>query len=213
MNIPFSIDDFLNVFKVYNESVWPIQVILNIVAFALIILTFKKFKHSDKVITLVLSFLWMWMGVAYHLILFTKINIAAYAFAAIFILQSMFFLYAGIKGKFIFLLDKNNKSILGLIFIFYALIFYPLLGNYLGHSYPLKPTFGLPCPTTIFTFGILLIVKNKIPPYYLGIPIIWSIVGFTAALKLGMCEDIGLFITGIVAGSILIFDSVRKEIV
>lgn len=27
----------------------------------------------------------------------------------------------------------------------------------LGDGYPLSPTFGLPCPTTIFTFGIFLL--------------------------------------------------------
>jgi hypothetical protein len=75
--------------------------------------------------------------------------------------------------------------------ILYALILYPIVGSLLGHVYPSSPTFGLPCPTTIFTFGMLLWVR-KPPLIVLIIPVLWSIVGFSAALQLGIKEDIGL---------------------
>jgi len=35
------------------------------------------------------------------------------------------------------------------------------------------------------------------------IPIVWSLVGFTAALKLGIYQDIGLLIAGVISSVIL----------
>jgi Family of unknown function (DUF6064) len=55
----------------------------------------------------------------------------------------------------------------------------------------------LPCTTTIFTFGILLWFDKKIPVSILIIPFAWSTIGFLAALKLGVPEDTGLPVAGI----------------
>ena len=86
----------------------------------------------------------------------------------------------------------------------YALIIYPILGYLFGHKYPYSPTFGLPCPTTIFTFGILLFVNKKIPVLVLIIPLLWSIIGFGAALNLSIYEDYGLLIAGILGFILLV---------
>jgi hypothetical protein len=74
---------------------------------------------------------------------------------------------------------------------------YPLLGYLQGHIYPAAPTFGLPCPTTIFTFGILLWTDKKLPVITLVIPFLWSLIGFSAAFSLGIREDTGLLIAGL----------------
>ena len=84
----------------------------------------------------------------------------------------------------------------------YALFIYPIIGLNLGHVYPAAPSFGVPCPTTIFTFGVLLWAAN-VPRYLLFIPGLWSIIGFSAALTMGIREDIGLFVAAIIAVSIL----------
>lgn len=48
----------------------------------------------------------------------------------------------------------------------------PSLGVAIGHTYPAQPTFGLPCPTTIFTFGLLLWVRPPVPWSLLVIPVL-----------------------------------------
>lgn len=80
----------------------------------------------------------------------------------------------------------------------YALIFYPIIGTLAGHGYPNGPTFGLPCPTTIATFGFLLWVRGRVPWWLLVIPAAWSLLGFSAAFQLGMAEDYGLLVAGLV---------------
>lgn len=73
------------------------------------------------------------------------------------------------------------------------------------------PVFGVtPCPTTIFTFGLLLWTASRVPLYIIVIPFIWSLIGVSAAINLGIIEDYGLVVAG-VAGSILISVGGRKK--
>ena len=173
MNIPFSKEQFMDVFAHYNLTIWPFQVVLNLLALTMIIFTFNRRKNSDKINSSILSFLWIWIGVIYHLIFFTAINKAAYLFALLFIIQGILFFITGyLKGQICFAFKKDIYGIGAIVFILYALIIYPILGYSLGHHYPWSPTFGLPCPTTIFTFGILLMTIKKIPFYIVIIPFI-----------------------------------------
>jgi hypothetical protein len=160
----------------------------------------------------VLSFLWLWIGVVYQLLFFSPINKAAYLFAVIFIIQSLIFLFFGvIKEEIQYNFQKSFLNYVGIFFLFYALLIYPLLGYILGHQYPYSPTFGLPCPTTIFTFGMLLFIKNKIRVFQIILPFLWSLIGFTAALKLSIYEDLGLLIAGLFGFIFLIINNKKLE--
>ena len=199
MNIPFTTDQFLGIFKTYNQAVFPVQVFFYIIAILVIYLAIKPNKNSDKLISGILAFFWFWMGIVYHLLYFTQINKAAYLFGVVFIVQGIFFLIVGVfKNKLSYRFSSDLYGVSGMILIFYALVIYPVLGFFLGHIYPSSPTFGLPCPTTIFTFGILLFCNKKCPVTILIIPFVWSVVGISAAYNLGIWEDTGLLIAGLV---------------
>jgi hypothetical protein len=204
MNLPFTADQFLEVFKTYNLSVWPAQYLLVILALLLIFLSIKKNKFSDRIITIGLAFYWFWMGIVYHLIFFSKINPAANVFAILYIIQGILFIYYGLFTKELVYINKNDAyGITSILFFLYALLFYPLLGYYFGHIYPSTPTFGLPCPTTILTLGFLLLLEKKNIGIHI-IPLIWAVIGFTAAIKLGIYQDIGLLVAGIVTVVLLV---------
>ena len=206
MQFPFTVGEFLNVFKSYNEKIFPVQILFYFIAFYCIYLIFKRNKNVNKIISIVLSFFWIWIGIVYQLIYFSSINSAAYAFGVLFLVQGSLFAYYGIlKGSLSFSYERNALNIIGIIFLLYALIVYPVLNYLLGHPYPYAPTFGLPCPTTIFTFGILLFSDKKISVILLIIPLIWSIIGFGAALNLSIYEDFGLIISGLSGFILLLF--------
>lgn len=210
MNLPFTQEQFLEIFANYNLSVWPMQIFFVVLALVMILFLVKRNSYSDKLISWGLTFFWLWIGIVYHLIFFTEINPAANLFGILFILQGILFLHLGIIKKsmqFEFRIDING--IFAIIFFIYALIIYPLLGVQFGHYYPKTPTFGLPCPTTIFTFGLLLMLKQQKKLLYV-IPVIWAIIGFTAAIKLGIYQDIGLFAAGAAAIGILILNAKKK---
>lgn len=206
MKTPFTLNQFLEVFKTYNESVFPAQVLFYLIALATVFLVTKQSPISNRIISGILAFFWLWMGVVYHLVFFTAINEAAYLFGALFVLQGVLFLILGVvNDRLSFRFDTDGYGITGLTLIFFALFVYPAYGYFNGHVYPHSPTFGLPCPTTIFTFGVLLMTDKKVPMSILIVPAIWSIIGFFAALSLGITEDTGLLVAGVVAVPLLLY--------
>lgn len=210
--MPFTVEQFLNVMENYNLTVWPMQVIFNILALVMIFFLFTKAKIGNHFINLGLSFLWVWIGIVYHLVYFTSINPAAYLFGIFNIIQGLLFFYFGfIKQGLKFTIKKDWPGILGGIFILYALIIYPVLGASFGHVFPRNPTFGLPCPTTIFTFGILLFALKKVPWYLIIIPLIWSLIGSAAAVKLTIYEDYGLGIAGVAGFIVILLTNKKRE--
>jgi hypothetical protein len=205
MNLPFTTEQFLSVFQQYNQAVWPLQVFFNLLALAAVALTIKTFSSSSKIISGILAFLWFWIGIAYHFAFFASINPGAYVFAVANILQGLLFLFYGVlRSQLRFSYRTNAYSIVGGVFILYALLAYPILGYHLGHVYPQSPTFGLPCPTTIFTLGLLLWTNARVPKQVLVIPFLWSVVGFSAAVNMGIREDTGLLVTGLVTTILII---------
>ena len=210
MNIPFTIDQFFEIIREYNTSIFPMQIILNLLALVSIILAIIKSNYTNKFISITLGFFWLWMGIVYHFIFFTKINPAAFVFAIFFVLQGIIFIYYGaVKNRISFGFRKDWIGMVGLLFIIYALLIYPVLGILFGHTYPDNPTFGLPCPTTIFTFGILLWTMKKVRIYLVIIPFLWSIIGLSAAINMRVYEDFGLIVAGVI-GLILLIISNKK---
>jgi hypothetical protein len=72
------------------------------------------------------------------------------------------------------------------------------------------PTFGLPCPTTLFTLGMLAFLKPPRPVAMFVVPLLWTLVGAQAALAFGVLEDFGLLVAGI-AGLWLVFQGRMKS--
>lgn len=199
MNLPFSVEEFLDVFRRYNHAVFPAQVVLFLLAMAGIIVIAKEKPWSGKAVSAALAGLWIWMGVVYHWIFFTEINKVAWVFGALFLGQALLFVTKGVANKSLdFKFDNTTANWAGVVLMAYALLVYPLLGYVFGHTYPAAPTFGLPCPTTIFTFGMLLCLQKRPPFYLLIIPLLWSVVGTSAAINLGIKEDFGLLVAGFI---------------
>jgi hypothetical protein len=66
--------------------------------------------------------------------------------------------------------------------------------------------FGVaPCPTTIFTFGILMLAAGPLPLWLAAIPVIWAGIGGTAAVLLNVPEDLGLLVAGVLGAVLLPF--------
>jgi hypothetical protein len=205
--LPFTIDQFLGVFERYNQAIWPMHIVAYILGITVIFLAAKKTRYSDQIISVVLACFWAWMGIVYHLMYFSAINGAAIGFGILFIVQAILWLVFGvIRPKLSFQLDTNPYALTGVVLIVYAMLVYPLIGTLLGHGYPRSPSFGVaPCPTTIFTFGLLLWTTARVPKTVLIIPLIWSLLGFSAAVSLGVREDLGLLLAGVLSVALLLW--------
>lgn len=205
MKIPFTTEQFLEVFRQYNLSVWPLQLVLYVLAAIAVYAGVKQVRGATRMITSILAFLWIWMGIAYHLLFFTSINPAATSFGAFFVLQGILFLLLPFYAPNLsFRFRPDVEGITGAVFLFFALLLYPLIAYALGHVFPATPTFGLPCPTTIFTFGLLLWTDKKVPLLVFLLPVLWSVVGVSAAFSLGIKEDLGLVVAGLITTFLLL---------
>ena len=82
MDVPFTVDQFFDVFARYNNGVWPAQWLLNALAVVVVALVVQGRPSHGRWISSALALLWGWMAVAYHFAYFTGINPAAWAFGA-----------------------------------------------------------------------------------------------------------------------------------
>jgi hypothetical protein len=204
MQLPFTTEEFMRVFERYNVSVWPAQLGLYALALVALLSFYWNVLPTRKIVFAILSLLWAWTGLVYHVGYFSSINPLAYFFGAMFCVQSLIFFYFGvIRDKVPLIRRLDLQTVIGLFLVFYALIIYPAIGFAMGRIYPKAPTFGTPCPTTIFTFGILLFSAKRVPFFFLLIPLLWSLVGFSAAVSLGVVEDIGLMVFAVASTAIL----------
>lgn len=203
--LPFTVDQFLGVFEQYNQAIWPMHILVYLLGIAAIFFAVKQTQYTNQIISIVLAFFWAWIGIVYHLVYFSTINGAAIGFGALFIVQAILWLIFGVfLPKLSFQLEINSYSIVGVALIIYAMLIYPIIGTLLGHGYPRSPSFGVaPCPTAIFTFGLLLWTNTKLPKVVLLIPLLWSVLGFWAAFSLGIREDIGLLLAGVLSVALL----------
>jgi hypothetical protein len=95
------------------------------------------------------------------------------------------------------------NAMAGVVLIAFALVVYPVWSAYAGHPYPATPTFGLPCPTTIFTIGLLCFAVPPMPRSPLIVPLLWCLVGAQAAFLLGVQPDLGLIAAAVVGVGLL----------
>ena len=200
---PFSVAEFFGVFTAYNTAVWPAQAVLLVTALASLHAAVQRPRRAGVIVGMLLAGLWIWMGAVYHIGFFTAINPAAYAFGVLFVAQGALFAWAALGGRLSFSPRRDASGVLGTAFIGYALILYPVLGVLGGHAYPAAPTFGAPCPTTIFTFGLLLWADRPLPLRLLVVPFAWVLVGGSAFWIFGVVEDAVLPLAGIL-GTIMI---------
>ena len=206
----FDLQEFLSLLERYNLDIWPLQIIAYLLGLLVVLLLFWKSKASNKLILIILSFFWLWTGIVFCTIYWASINEFSYSYSILFIIQGILFLYAVIGSKIAMHFSTKFKSVLGLVFIIYAIAGYQVLGYFMGHEYPKFFAFGMvPCPTTIFTIGLFLLAKNRIPTYLIIIPLLVAVSGIIAVYN-NIYEDIGLILAGI-AGFAYFFKNGSKS--
>jgi Family of unknown function (DUF6064) len=207
---PFTVVQFFAVFADYNAAMWPLQIVAYGLGVLAVIALWLRGGLAKQVILAVLAILWAVNGIGYHFLFFSEINPVAKGFAGFFVLQSILFAASiFIANDLRFQVRANFRSAAGLSLIVYALLIYELLGYWAGHGMMAGPLFGVaPCPTTIFTIGMLLLARGKGVAWLSVIPIMWSLVGLAAATQLGVSEDFGLSIAAIALVAALTVDAI-----
>ncbi|HET9218294.1 MAG TPA: DUF6064 family protein [Terriglobia bacterium] len=195
VSLPFTRDQFFDVFAAYNEHFGPAVVVLWLATacgFAALLLGWTV---SGRVISLGLAAHWAWAGIAYHLVFFSKINRAAWLFSGLFLTEAILLGWYSRRVRFPFPRDRSLRHWVSQFLILYALA-YPLLALVEGNNLPRSPTFGVPCPTAILTIGLLLTAES-VPLAITIIPLLWAFIGGSAAFLLGVRTDLALLAAGV----------------
>jgi hypothetical protein len=195
MQLPFTKEQFFDLFAAYNVGLWPALIALWSASVVFSTLLLSSQRPPNRWISALLAAHWAWSALAYQAAFFTRINPAAWLFAALFLVQAALFLWLGVvRGRLSFAPWRNRWAVVAWLLVAYSLA-YPMI-NAVDHRTVWRiPTFGVPCPTTIFTAGLLMLATPR--SWRLStVPVIWSLIGGSAAPLLSVRADYALPMAG-----------------
>jgi hypothetical protein len=207
VELPFTRDEFLDLFADYNLALWPAVAALWVASVLICAGLLLLRRPLHRWVSGLLVVHWAWAALAYHLAFFTRINPAAWLFAVMFLVQAGLFGWFGIiRNHLSFTPRRTTWSPIAWVLVAYSLV-YPALNALQHDGFLSSPTFGLPCPTTILTGGLLLLAAPR--AWTLAIvPVLWSVIGGSAAVLLGVSADYALPVTGL---ALVLFEGYKSE--
>ena len=188
--LPFTHAQFVFVFALYNGVIWPLQWVAQAVGIGMVALLWTPSTSRGRIGLLLLAAMWLWTGLAYHVVFFSLINPAATLFGMFFVFEGLLLAEAGLRGRLVFGEATGLGRALGWALLVYAVLGYPALGLLLGERTLELPAFGLtPCPVVLTTLGMLLLASGPARPGLFVIPVAWALIGGSAAVLLHVPQD------------------------
>ncbi len=211
--MPFSIDDFFAVFARYNDAIWPLQSVAFVAGLLIAALAARRRGAPAALVLAVLAAMWLVNGIGYHWLFFSGINPAARVFGAAFVLEAALLLWVALRHADLrFSFRGTARSAIGGLLVLFAPVVYPLWGRLAGHVWPAVPVFGVaPCPTTIFTIGMLFGGVWRPVRYLLVLPALWAAVGGSAAILLGAPQDFILMVAFVLVAATGVTMELRRN--
>ncbi len=204
---------FLAMFDRFNAAVWPMQLVCYASAVAMVGLALWQGRRASQLICLLAAAVFAWVGIVFFGVLDSDMGVLdgvinlAWLWAAVFILEALLFLVAGLVRRDLVIAPRwDLSSVLGAVFMFYALVAYPIIGLLSGHPLHTLPVFGLaPCPTTIFFFGLLLWARPPAPKYLLLLPLAWALQAMPSNIAMGHVADFVMALVGVITVGLIIW--------
>lgn len=198
--MPFSQQEFYEIFANYNTAIWPVQVFAYIFGALIVFGLLQQRLGWQRTAWLLLGALWLWTGGSYFYMHLGKAAPLLRIFGFLFLVQGGALMGYAVNEAYRAAPAGRGRRALGLLLALTALAVYPAIGAAAGHVFPAAPSFGLtPCPLVIFTFGMFLLSPTRIAGWFYIIPAIWAVVGGSAALLLGVPQDILLPLSAVAA--------------
>ena len=198
MTLPFTTEQFFDVFAAYNAQLWPAAFALWVATAVACLAWLRNGAHRQRLVPALLALHWIWVGLAYHAAFFARINPAAWLFSGLFVVEAGLLAWYGVIRNQVRFAERASffRHVASWVLIAYALA-YPVIAQAEGRVYPHVPTFAVPCPTTILTIGFLLAADQPLPRLVAVIPILWALIGSSAALLFGVRADFMLLVAGV----------------
>jgi len=121
-----SIEQFFELVKSYNDTFWPLIILTYLLGIIAIYFAYKKSEFSDKIISGILAFLWLWSGLIFWIGTFVPYPFSMFnisipgiwiVFGIGFIFQGCLFIFFGIyKSSLILIFTWDSFSLFMLCF-------------------------------------------------------------------------------------------------
>jgi len=183
---------------IYNQATLPVQIILILTA---VFLTWRVITRPGEK-----TDLWMkaffavgfaWNAVVFFLI-YVKNPISTYFGAPLFLILAVLFVLDIFKKRTGFRFPDAQWNRVIFILGVLVVLFYPLFGLPLGHTYPQMITPVMPCPFTVLAIVFMAASIPKIDRKILIFLLPWALAGLPKCLGALDCyEDCILFAAGV----------------
>ena len=174
----------------YNKAFWPVQPVMIMAGGALVWLLRQQSQTCQRGAFAGLALAWLWVAYAFQIERYADIHVGALGYAAAFIIEAILLLGFGVfQNNIRFAPPSHPSTKVGLAFILFGILIFPLTGLATGRGLAELEFFGLmPDPTAIVTLGVLLMAPGRIPSFLMTLPWIWLITSGTTYWTLGMMD-------------------------
>ena len=205
--VTFTLQEFLAMIARYNASYWPIALLAYALGVGAAILALKRGDSASRFVAGVLILFWLWTGVVFNGLVFSGLSGQAVLFAVLFVVEAFLVAATGVfKQQLRFNVRADVYGVVGGLAILYGMIGYPVVAALVGRGYSHWLLLGLtPCPTVVYTLGLLLWSARPLPKAVLAIPALYALGGGMLAASQGIVEDIGMVALAVFATGLLLY--------
>lgn len=196
----FSPTTYYRLFELYNQAIWPWQVVGPVAGIALLGLISRPGRWSGKAAAVLLAGCWLWVAWGYHHTQYATINWAADYLAAAFAVQAALLLGLGVVADGMGCLRSSpRRRMVGGGMLLFAIALQPLIGPALERSWMAVELFGLtPDPTVIGTLGVLVAAERR-QEWLWVVPLAWCAAGGATLWTMESPDALLLPLVGLVA--------------
>lgn len=171
----FSPRTYRRLFELYNETIWPGQLLALLLAFALIACLLRG--GQSRLVGALLAACWLWVAWAFHLERYATINWAAPWLAAGFAVEAALLAGYAVADRLVLLRPAEPVGRAGLGLVLLAVLAQPLAAPIAGRGWSATEVFGIaPDPTVVATLGVLLLARGGNAWPLLPIPLLWCAI-------------------------------------
>lgn len=176
--VSFSMEPYLALYKLYNDAIWPMQVVAAILTVLIFLIVWRGKDLSmayTRISYAVLAAMWCWIATKFHLERFATINIGAGIYAALFYAQAAFLLITALTAQTMTLVNQTGLlATFGRFIFVFGIAIWPIASVAGSGDVSYLHQFGLaPDPTALATLGIVMLATNRAKYLLSVIPLIW----------------------------------------
>ena len=178
----FTPETYFRLFEFYHRDWWPMQLACKTMAVVILLCLWLKPVWAGRVIAILLTVSWAWVGWAFHHLRFAPIHWVAEWYAAAFFLQALLLFVYGVSRQGIeFEIGNSARAGIGVLLLLGALLAMPAAAHLTGRDWIQAELFAMtPDATALATLGLLLLAKGRAADWLVVIPLAWcSISGAT----------------------------------